>query len=176
MYNGACDMYNGACIPSCSHSAPAHSRTLKLLVGQSKMASTPSQLQSIRIAEDWADLKLAQELLITHNLLGALLFALVEREQLWLDHWVKSCLITSPTLLRGHLLYMIIHLSSSVMLWGSASFRCAERVVKATVTADQTNFFPLLRKQDTVSHPLFVWNITIAFDFSTCRLFAITWM
>jgi hypothetical protein len=42
------------------------------------MASTPSQWQSIPIAQDWADLEIAQEFMTTHNLFGTLFFSLIE--------------------------------------------------------------------------------------------------
>ena len=79
------------------------------------------------------------------------------------DPWVKSCFLASSTLLRVHvLLYMMMmmNLSISVMLCGSTSSGCEERVVKAPVTlgqtvhADQADFFPFPRELDTVSHPL----------------------
>jgi len=78
------------------------------------------------------------------------------------DPWVKSCFLASSLLLRVHvLLYMmIINLSSSVMLCGSTSSGCEERVVKVPVTAgqavhtDQADFFSLSRKLDALSHRL----------------------
>ena len=86
------------------------------------------------------------------------------------EPWVKSCFLASSTLLRVHfLLYMMMrNLSSSVMLCGSTSSGCKDRVMKAPVTAgqavhaDQADFFPSLRKLDTVSHLLISWNIIIA--------------
>jgi len=53
------------------------------------------------------------------------------------EPWVKSCFLASSTLLRVRiLLYMtMMNLSSSLMLCGSTSSGCEERVVKAPLTS-----------------------------------------
>ena len=163
-----CAIGTGICISSCSHNAPAPSRTLKLLIGWSKMASNPSQLQFIPIAQDWPDWNISWKK-------AAFVKGMFETVA---DHWVKSCFFTSPTLLRVHvLLYMTMNLSSSVTPCGSTHSGCEERVVNTSLTvgqainADQADFFPFL---DIVWSPLIAWSIIIGFNFSGCRLFVIT--
>jgi hypothetical protein len=93
------------------------------------MASTLSQLQSIPITQDWADLELAQELA------QAWYTAHVLKESSF--GW-RNVLNSRKTLGEELLLLymmMMMNLSSSVMLCELKS-GCEERVVKAPVTAE----------------------------------------
>ena len=91
---------------------------------------------------------------------------------------MKSCFLTSSTLLRVYVLLWVMMINPSTSV---DQHLLAVKVVKAPVTARQTvhvnqaDFFPLLRKLETVSYPVIMWNI-IAWDFSACRLFTIAWV